>query len=237
MSDIKLVQLSNYVKPDIYEYYGRDYVTNGKNNEFFEYIIDRYNGSPTNESIINVYKALLYGQGIRKVGEQDLYTELSDIFPKNEQRKILSDFKMFGMFTAKLVRSVGGGIAMIKHFPVDKLAMVKADSKGVINEVYYSFDWSNKTKYRPEAMPVFQGRMSDKEMILLCKPYQSGTFYFSNPDYMAGLQYAEIEEEISNFSINHIKNGLSFGYVINFNNGGAISKEDKDQIERRIKDK
>ena len=54
---------------------------------------------------------------------------------------------------------------------------------------------------------------------------------------MAGLQYAEMEEEISNFSINHIKNGLSFGYVINFNNGGSLQPEEKDEIERRIKQK
>lgn len=237
MSDIKLIQLSNYVRPEIDEYQSRKWVTNGKNNYFYQYIIDRYNGSPTNESIINVYKALLYGQGIRVVGEDDLYDELNEIFPKNEQRKILQDYKLFGMFTAKLVRSVGGGVGTIKHFPVDKLAMGKADDKGNVNQVYYSFDWSNWQKYKPEPMPVFQGRMTDKEMILLCKPYQSGCFYFSNPDYLAGLQYAEIEEEISNFSVNHIRNGLSFGYVINFNNGGAITKEEKDLIEQRIKQK
>ena len=64
MSDIQLIQLSNYVKPDIHEVYGRKWVLNGKNNCFFNYIVDRYNGSPTNESIINVYKTLLYGRGI-----------------------------------------------------------------------------------------------------------------------------------------------------------------------------
>ena len=47
---IQLFQLSNYVKPDIYENYSRKWVTNGKNNQFFQYIIDRYNGSPTNEA-------------------------------------------------------------------------------------------------------------------------------------------------------------------------------------------
>ena len=112
-----------------------------------------------------------------------------------------------------------------------------ANSKGVIDKVYYSFDWDKTYKYKPQPIPIFMGKMTDKEMILVIKPYQSGNFYFSYPDYMAGLQYAEMEEEISNFSINHIKNGLSFGYVINFNNGGSLQPEEKDEIERRIKQK
>jgi len=236
-SNIQLFQLSNYVKPDIQENYGRKWVTNGKDNSFFNYVIDRYNGSPTNESIINVYSNLLFGQGIVKKGETDLYDELNELFSKQEQRKTLKDCKLFGMFAIKLVRSVGGGIAMMKHFPVDKLAMEKANDKGEIDNVYYSFDWSNTQKYRPQPMPIFKGKMTEKEMILLYKPYQSGSFYFSYPDYMAGLQYAEIEEEISNFSINHIQNGLSFGYVINMNNGGALSEEQKADIEFRIKQK
>lgn len=238
-NNISLIQLGNYVKPDVDEYTtGRsDYVTNGKHNSFFNYVIDRYNGSPTNESIINVYSSLLYGRGIVVNGQTDLYDELNDIFSKEQQRNVLNDFKKFGMATVKLVRSVGGGIGMMKHFPVNKCAMGVANAKGVIDKVYYSFDWDKTYKYKPQPIPIFMGKMTDKEMILVIKPYQSGNFYFSYPDYMAGLQYAEMEEEISNFSINHIKNGLSFGYVINFNNGGSLQPEEKDEIERRIKQK
>src|SRR6056297_465973 len=235
-NNIQLIQLSNYVKPDIREVTGRKYITNGKNNDFFNYVIDRYNGSPTNESVLNVYATLLYGRGIVTKGSKDLYDDLNEIFSKTDQRLALKDYKMFGMFSLKLVKTKGGG-AIMKHFPIDKLAMGKANDNGIVDKVYYSFDWSNTNKYTPEEMPVFQGQMTSKEMILLHKPYQAGCFYYSYPDYMAGLQYAEIEEEISNFSINHIKNGLSFGYVINFNNGGSLESEAKDEIEYRIKQK
>ena len=74
-------------------------------------------------------------------------------------------------------------------------------------------------------------------MILLIKPYQSGRFYWNLPNYRSALQYAETEEQISNFSLNHIKNGLSFGYIINMNNGAALTDEQKDEIEIRIKQK
>jgi hypothetical protein len=237
--EIQLIQLSNYVKPEIKDFYGygKKWMTNGRNNSFYQYVIDRKNGSPTNESVLNVYASLLYGRGIIKNGENEIYEELLDIFSKTEQRKVLNDYKIFGMFSAKLVRSIGGGIAKIKHFPIDKLAMGTDLDKDQIQNVWYSFDWTNTNKNKPIELPVFKGKMTDKEMILLHKPYQAGSFWFAYPDYMAALQYCEMEEEISNFSINHIQNGLSFGYVINFNNGGSISDEMKLEIENRIKQK
>ena len=38
-------------------------------------------------------------------------------------------------------------------------------------------------------------------------------------DYQGGLQYAELEEEISNYHLNNIMNGLAPSMLINFNNG------------------
>jgi hypothetical protein len=78
--DITLVNLSNYVRPQVEEHIGRKWVLNGKKNWFFQYIIDRYNGSPTNESVINVYNELLYGKGISINGQDDIYEDLSNIF-------------------------------------------------------------------------------------------------------------------------------------------------------------
>jgi hypothetical protein len=234
-SNIKLIQLSNYVRPEITESRSREWVLNGKNNEFFKYVIDRYNGSPTNESVINVYRHLLYGKGIRVKGQTDIYKELNEVFNPREQRKCLTDYKMFGMYAMQLIKSKGGTVAAIEHIPINKLGMEKSDDNGVINNVYYCEDWTNTYKYKPKKLPVFNGKMTSSLMIKLVVPYQVGMFYYANPDYLAGLQYAHIEEEISNFSLNHILNGLSFGYIINFNNGSSITPEQKDEIERRIK--
>ena len=46
-----------------------------------------------------------------------------------------------------------------------------------------------------------------------------------------------MEEEIANYYINHIKNGLSFGYIINIPDGNSLSPEEKDILERKIKEK
>lgn len=235
--DIKLIQLSNYVRPEIKEYQFKDYVLNGEHNSFFQYIIDRYQGSPTNEAIINVYKQLLFGKGIALQGQDVPYDALNEVFQKREQRKCINDYILFGMYAMQIVRARGGGVASIEHIAVNKLALEKYDENGVINNVYYSDDWTKPIKYKPKKLPVYNGALNKSLMIKLVIPYQAGQTYYANPDYLAGLQYAHIEEEISNFSLNHILNGLSFGYIINFNNGGAILPEQKDEIERRIKQK
>jgi hypothetical protein len=235
--DITLIQLSSYVKPIIKEHIGKKWVLNGDKNSFFHYIIDRRNGSVTNASIINVYCELLYGKGIVINGQNEIYKELVDIFPKREQQKCIDDYYAFGQYDMQILRAKGGGIAKIMHLPTNKLGMDKADENGDINGVWYCEDWTNPYKFTPEFFPAFKGVMNAPIMIKSVRPYQAGKFYFSDPSYLAALQYCEVEEETSNYSINNIKNSLSYGYIINFNNGAALSDEQKDKIEYKIREK
>ena len=54
--------------------------------------------------------------------------------------------------------------------------------------------------------------------IMYVQPYKAGFYYYSPVDYQGGLQYAELEEEVSNYHLNNILNGLSPSMLINFNN-------------------
>lgn len=235
--NIHIIEFSSYVRPEIVEHIGRNWVLNGKYNSFFHYIIDRYNGSPTNESIINVYCELIYGKGIAINGQDEIYEDLAEIFPKREQRKCIKDFKLFGQYDMQILKAKGGGIAKILHLPTNMLGMDKIDEDGNIKGVWFSSDWTDTIKFPPKFYPAFTGELTEDIMVKSVRPYQPSRIYFSDPDYLAGLQYAELEEEISNFSINHIKNGLSFGYIINFNNGAALGEEKRNEIERKVKKK
>ena len=242
-SDIKLIQLASYVRPEVKEYYGRKWVLNGEKNSYPQYVIDRRIGSPTNGSIIEVFCELLYGKGLAKKGSDEVYKELVEIFPKREQRKCLDDFETFGYYFMQILRgkTINDNdpkkIAKIMHLPVSKMARDKMDSKGNINGAYYCEDWNNTNKYKPEFIKEFTDKLTDARMVKSVVPYQQGQDYYALPGYVQGLQYAEMEEEISNYCINHIKNGLSFGYIINFNNGGNLTPGQKDDVERMIRNK
>jgi len=239
MSDIKLIQFSNYIKPDIKEYAAREWVLNGDKNSFPQYIIERAIGSPTNGSILEVFNELLYGQGIAINGQEQVYEQLSDVFSKKEQRKCLNDFLLFGYFFMQILRSKGDTkkIAKILHLPAEKIGRDKIDSDGDINGAWYSDDWSKINKNKPIFYPEFKGELTEPIMVKSVVPHQQGQNYFALPSYVQGLQYAQMEEEISNYCINHITNGLSFGYIINFNNGGNLTPEQKNEVEVMIKQK
>ena len=155
MANIVSIQLSNYVKPDIQEQIGKEWVLYGKNNLFFDYINDRKNGSPTNSAVLNAYDKLLYGRGVTVKGKDEVYVELNEIFAKREQQKCMSDYYRYGQYAMQFLRAKGGDkkIAQILHLPFEKLGVEKADDDGNINGVYYSDNWSNQTLYKPQRYP------------------------------------------------------------------------------------
>ena len=58
-TNIHVVALSNYTTPKIEEVRGQDYIEYGSDNNYFQYLIDRYTGSTTNNAIINGISRLI----------------------------------------------------------------------------------------------------------------------------------------------------------------------------------
>jgi hypothetical protein len=240
MSDIRLIQLNNYIRPKIEENKSKDWVLNGRNNSFYQYIIDRRNGSPTNASILQAYTNLTYGQGIKAKNASTNTTDwvkFVSLLSKKDLRNIVDDFCMFGECAMQVVKTKDRkDIAGIYHLPINKIAPQIANEDDEIEGYWYCKDWTKYTKYEPTYYPTF-GTTKDEIEIYVVKPYKAGKEYFSDPDYIAGLPYAEMEEEIANYYISHIRNGLSFGYIINIPDGNSMTPEEKDILERKIKDK
>ena len=234
--------MSNYVRPKLVENKSKDWVLNGRNNSFYQYIIDRYNGSVTNSAIINSYVDLIIGRGLVPQGKSSNETaqnwvEFKQLLSKKDLRKIVSDFELFGEASMQIIKKRGGGLSSINHIPKQKVVPQIADEEGEIKGYWYCDDWSRISQNTPEYYPAF-GEGSKTETEIFCiKPYKAGKDYFSDPDYISGLQYCLMEEEISNYHVSHIQNGLSFGYIINIPNGASYTTEEKDDLERKIKQK
>lgn len=240
MNDIKLIQLSNYVRPKIEENKSKNWVLNGKNNEFYEYIIDRNNGSVTNSAINKSYVDLTYGKGIY-ASDASMYANqwaaFLSLMKPSELKKIISDFQLFGSASLQIVKQKNREkVAGIYHIPINLLAPELENEDGEIEGYWYSKDWNKLSQNQPVHYPVF-GTTKEEIEIYVIKPYSAGCKYFANPDYMAGLPYAEMEEEIANFCINSIRKGLSAGYVINVPDGQSLTPEEKDAFEKKIKQK
>ena len=62
--NIRVLELSSYSAPEIKEDKRNEWVNYGEDNDYFNFLIDRYRNSTTNNSIINNVTRLVYGYGV-----------------------------------------------------------------------------------------------------------------------------------------------------------------------------
>ena len=240
MSNIRVVNLSTYTAPKITEQKNKDFVSYGEDNNYYQYLIDQYQGSPTNNAIINGITEMIYGKGLSATNSDKKpmeYAEAVTLFSKDEIKKICSDFYLLGQATLQIYYNVDRSkIVKVEHFPVQTLRAEKADKKGDIKGYYYFHDWSKYTnRDKLTRIPAF-GSGNNAIEILCIKPYRAGYFYYTPVTYQGALPYCELESEVANYHINNIQNGMAPSMLINFNNG-TPDEESRELIERRIYDK
>lgn len=241
-SNIRLINLASYTTPQISENPRLSWVEYGDDNNFFEYLIDRYNGSPTNNAVITGIVDMIYGKGVDAANAAENpagYMELKRLIQPEQLKRVVNDFYMLGNAAFQVIYTADKSkIAEVYHMPVETLRAEKCNDEGEIEAYYYAYDWSKvRNKSQAERIPAFgYGAAGEKVEILYIRPYRSGSYYYSPVDYQGGLPYAELEEEIANYHINNIKNGLAPSMIINFNNG-IPPQEEQDNIDFAIKQK
>ena len=238
---LEFIQLQSYTAPSIIEQKNKDWVQYGDDNNYYQYLIDLYHGSPTNNACIKGIADQIYGLGLEVTStSRNLpgYIEFKTMFSADDLRAIIMDLKMLGQASFQLIKSKDKKkYVKAKHFPQQTLRPAKCNDKGEIEKYYYYPDWANiKRGTQPTEIRAWGYDESSNECILTIKPYSTGSFYFAPVDYQGGTQYANLESEISNFHINNIMNGLAPSMLINFNNGQPPA-EVKDTVEAQIKSK
>jgi len=238
---LEFIQLQSYTAPSIIEQKNKDWVQYGDDNNYYQYLIDLYHGSPTNNACIKGIADQIYGKGLEvTTTSRDLpgYIEFKRMFAADDLRAVIMDLKMLGQASFQLIKSKDKKkYVQAKHFPQQTLRPAKCNDKGEIEKYYYYPDWANiKRGTQPTEIRAWGYDQNSNECILTIKPYSTGSFYFAPVDYQGGTQYANLESEISNFHINNIMNGLAPSMLINFNNGQPPA-EVKDTVESQIKSK
>ena len=242
-SKISFVNLSTYTSPEIIETKNKEWVEFGANNNYFQFLIDRYNGSATNNAVVNAISQMIYGKGLDATNSSkkpEQYARMISLFKKDDVRRLAYDLKLAGQCAMQVIYSKDKkSIEKVEHLPIETLRAEKcsADDKQ-IQAYYYHPDWVNaKPSDKPLRIPSFGlSKTPNAIEILYIKPYKAGMYYYSTPDYQGGLQYAELEEEISNYHLNNIMNGLAPSMLINFNNG-TPEEEAQKLIENKIQQK
>ena len=235
--NLKILKLASYTSPKVSEKPRNAWVEYGEDNNFYQYLIDLFHSSPTNNAAIQGISDLIYGEGMEAAEGSSLeaYVNFIKIFQAEDVRRVCHDLKLFGHASFQLTLDKGKVVGAF-HIPRNYLRPAKVNDEGEVDTFYFSNDWSKakSPKFAPQAFPAFGHQAAgDDVAILSVESYSPGSVYFSPVDYQGGLQYAELEGEIANYHLNNIKNGLAPSMMINFNNG-VPPIEEQFEIERDI---
>jgi len=243
-NSVRMVNLSGYQAPEVIEDDRKDWVlyTNGADGEdYFESLINKYLGSPTNACCINGITEMIYGRGLDALDSREspeMYARMKMLLKPSCMRKLVNDYKLLGQGAVQVIyNKAKTKIVQVSHFPMETLRAEKAKN-GKCEAYYYHPKWSElKPSDKPKRIPTFgNGSKGQAVELYIFKPYKSGFYYYAPVDYNGCLQYAELEEEVANYHINNIQNGLQPSLLVNFNNG-IPNEETQELIERKIYDK
>ena len=251
MENIISINLSTTTAPIVTETRGKDWIDYGTEewaNLYPQFLIDLYYNSSTQAAIINATAELIAGEDLVIEDEEDRELEsivkLKKFFNSansNETlneviKKVAFDFKLQGAFALNIVwaQDRSQGISEIYHIDCSKIRAEKPNALGKVEAYYVSADWSNIRENEPYRVPAFNTNdRTSPNQILYTGLYSPNMNAYYTPDYVAGNNWALVDQRVAEFHLNNISNGFSGSFMISFANG-VPTLEERQQIENSL---
>ena len=252
MENILSINLETSTAPVVQEVRGRDYIEYGTEdwkNLYPQFLIDLYYNSSTHAAIVNQTAEMIAGE--------DLVAEENDInletFVKLKKflrhanskeslhqviKKVAFDFKLQGAYAIHVVwNRERTEIVELYHVPVERVRAGRPNELGQIDTYFISADWGNTRTNKPYPVAAFNvnDRTSGSQLIY-SGAYSPNMDVYHVPDYIAGCNWALVDQRVAEFHLNNIENGFSGSYFISFANG-VPTQEERFQIEQSLTDK
>ena len=204
--------------------------------DFFNAVTMTFNVSTTNSACIEGIADLIYGKGI--YSKTPAFNDvLQKLIPQEETKRVAFDLKLYGNACYQVYwNDEHTKIIKMYHIPVQTIRAEKIGNSPRIENFYYCIDWNDQKKIKEKKkIPAF-GTSNEKMELLYIKNYSPGLYYYSLPDWVAAMQFAISEGEISNLHLNNITNGFLPAVMLNFNNG-VPAPEERQTIEDLVQAK
>lgn len=253
MENILSINLETQTAPTIQEVRGRDYIEYGTEdwrNLYPQFLIDLYYSSSTHAAIINQTAEIIAGEDLVCEEEDAINLETFVKLKKflrhansNESlhqviKKVAFDFKLQGAYALHIVwNRERTEIVDLYHVPVERVRAGRPNELGQIDTYFISADWANTRMNKP--YPVAAFNVNDRtsgSQLLYTGAYSPNMDVYHTPDYIAGCNWALVDQRVAEFHLNNIENGFSGSYFISFANG-VPTQEERRQIEQSLTDK
>jgi hypothetical protein len=121
--------------------------------------------------------------------------------------------------------------------PVERVRAGIPNPLGQIDSYFISSNWSDVRNHPPHEIKAFNrlDRTSASQLIYTGS-YSPNMDIYHTPDYIAGCNWALVDQRVAEFHLNNIQNGFSGSYFISFANG-IPSQSERFQIEQSLTEK
>lgn len=243
---IKFLKFDQVPLPIYKEVKGKDWIYYGERNDYPNYLLRIYNNSAKHNAIVTGKVDYICGNGWTVKAEDEMqkakaYGMINRVNSEDESlneltKKLVTDLTIFGGYYLQVIwTKATGEIAEMYHVDYYKVRTNFDNS-----EFYVSDNWikNDNTNSRPdfETFSAFDPNNPTGSQILYFKEYRAGANTYSLPDYRGAISYIELDISIGEYHLNTINNGMFSSKLINLN-GGKVSQEEEDRIERQFKDK
>ena len=246
------VNLETSTAPIVQEVRGRDYIEYGTDdwkNLYPQFLIDLYYNSSTHAAIINGTAEMIAGEDLIATDDDtnlDAYVKLKK-FLRNANskeslhqvvKKLAFDFKLQGGYAIHVIwNRERTEIAEVYHVPVERVRAGRPNEMGKVDTYFISADWSNTRTHKPYPIAAFNvNDRTSGSQLLYTGSYSPNMDIYHTPDYLAGCNWALVDQRVAEFHLNNIENGFSGSYFISFANG-VPTAEERRQIEQSLADK
>jgi len=253
MENILSINLETSTAPIVQEVRGRDYIEYGTEdwrNLYPQFLIDLYYSSSTHAAIINQTAEIIAGEDLVCEEEDainlETYVKLKKFLRhanSNESlhqviKKVAFDFKLQGAYALHIVwNRERTEIVELYHVPVERVRAGRPNELGKIDTYFISADWGNTRTNKPYPITAFNvNDRTSGSQLLYTGSYSPNMDVYHTPDYIAGCNWALVDQRVAEFHLNNIENGFSGSYFISFANG-VPTQEERRQIEQSLTDK
>jgi hypothetical protein len=243
---IKFLKFDQVPLPVYKEVKGKDWIYYGERNDFPDYLLRLYNNSANHNAIVTGKVDYIAGSGWEVKTDDELerakvYGMIDSVNKSAESlnevtKKLTTDLTIFGGYYLQIIWTKGTGeIAEIYHIDYNDVR-TNADN----SMFYVSKEWikNGSVNNRPtyETYSSFDPNNPNGTQILYFKEYRAGLNIYSLPDYRGAISYIELDISIGEYHLNTINNGMFSSKLINLN-GGKVTQEEEDRIERQFANK
>ena len=225
-----------------------DWIPYGDDNNYGAYLINLMNTSSKHNSLIKKKVNMSVGSGFMDnpaltdfIANTNGKEDLNDIVFKQGY-----DLMTYGGYSMAITWSNDRKSIVretfIDHSKVRKARTIEDDSPMAklqadgVDFFYTSSDW---TQYRKDAhKPVLWQGFSETHnetatQLISVNEYRAGVEHYTYPDYIASVDWIELDKEIANFHLSSVHNGFTPSMIISFR-GGVPTPESQKAVKKNL---